>query len=82
MILSWRRLYAGFFPVCLKLLGIEEGEKHTFFLVLKSILYLAKNIFQNIAVELVVVCAKVSLGWAFPSALSTLNVWSGLVDLT
>lgn len=48
-----------FFPLCLKLLGVEEGEKHTFFVVLKSIPYLAKNVIQDIGVELLVICTKV-----------------------
>ena len=49
-----------FFPVCLELLEVEEGQKHQLFVVLKSIPYLAKNVVQNVAVELVVVCASVS----------------------
>ena len=45
---------------CLELLGVEEGQEHQLFVVLKSIPYLAKNVVQNVAVELVVVCANIS----------------------
>lgn len=54
------------FPVCLQMLGVKEGEKHTFFEVLKYVPYLAENVVQNISVELVLVSTKVALCWASP----------------
>lgn len=62
------------FPVCLKLLGVEEGQKHKFFVVLKPVLYLAKNFVQDIAVEFLVVCANVSLLWVSPCTRYTWDV--------
>lgn len=91
-VLSWDRLNsvprlceAGegcireFFLVFPKLLGVEEGEKHKFFMVLKSGLHLAKNIVQNLAVELVVVCVSL-LRWTSPCNWSACGAFRGLVD--
>lgn len=67
------------FPVFLKLLGVEEGDKHQFFVVLKSGTCLANNIVQNPAVELVVVRARI-LRLISACARSTCGAFSGLVE--
>lgn len=62
-----------------KLLGVEEGDKLQFFMVLKSGLCLAKNIVQNLALELVVVSKRI-LRLTSSSGRSACAVFSGLVD--
>lgn len=79
--LSWRRLYVIFFlpEYVWNCWGLRRERNINVFVVLKSIPYLAKNIVKNMAVELLVVCAKVFLCWACQRSW---DVCSGLIDLT
>lgn len=60
-------------------LGVEEGDKDQFFVVLKSGLCLANNIVKNPAVELVVVRARISR-WTSLCSRSACGAFSSLVD--